>query len=67
MHCWVNKGAKGIALIDDENHKKLKEDTAKELMAKFGSERLKFILANTIMQNNSEEHFSQDNSARTDK
>ena len=24
MHCWVNKGAKGIALIDDENHKKLR-------------------------------------------
>lgn len=24
MHCWVNKGAKGIALIDDENYKKLR-------------------------------------------
>ncbi|MCI8409125.1 MAG: DUF3849 domain-containing protein [Lachnospiraceae bacterium] len=39
----------------------LKEDTAKELMAKFGSERLKFILANTVMQNNLKEYFSQDN------
>ena len=45
----------------------LKEDTAKELMAKFGSERLKFILANTIMQNNSEEHFSQDNKEWAEK
>ena len=24
MHCWVNKGANGIALIDDENNKKLR-------------------------------------------
>lgn len=24
MHCWVNKGAKGIALIDDENYKRLR-------------------------------------------
>ncbi|WP_289811582.1 hypothetical protein, partial [Thomasclavelia cocleata] len=24
MHCWVNKGAKGIALIDDENNKTLR-------------------------------------------
>ena len=24
MHCWVNKGAKGIALIDDDSHKGLK-------------------------------------------
>lgn len=39
----------------------LKEDTAKELVAKFGSERLKFILANTVMQNNLKEYFSQDN------
>ncbi len=24
MYCWVNKGAKGIALIDESNHSKLK-------------------------------------------
>lgn len=24
MHCWVNKGAKGIALIDDDTYSGLK-------------------------------------------
>ena len=45
----------------------LPKDTAKGLMAQYGSERLEYILANTIIHKGSDGRFSQDNKEWAEK
>ncbi len=39
----------------------LQRDTAKELVEKYGRERVEYVIANTIMHKQEDEHFSQSN------